>query len=155
VFEELRGRDDKPSPRLIDGLLGTPEDGQLKLYLTWKALRLRQRLADLFQRGEYLPLSATGSQADHVVAFARRLRSETVFVAVPRMVGGLLDKVEDFALPPVGPGVWEDTQLVLPFCDCKKKYRNQFTGELLEVERQISVSRAFAEFPIALYAPLD
>jgi (1->4)-alpha-D-glucan 1-alpha-D-glucosylmutase len=155
LFEGLRDGGDGPCPCLFDGLLRTPEDGQIKLYLTWKTLHLRQRLADLFQQGEYLPLWVAGPQADHVIAFARRLGTETVFVAAPRMVAGLLDKVEDPAPPPVGPEIWGDTQLVLPFCDPKKKYRNQFTGKLLEVERQISVSQAFADFPLALYAPLD
>jgi (1->4)-alpha-D-glucan 1-alpha-D-glucosylmutase len=32
------------------------EDGRPKLYLTWKALELRRDMAELFERGEYVPL---------------------------------------------------------------------------------------------------
>ncbi len=44
----------------------------MKLYLTSQALACREAHPDLFARGDYVPLTAEGAAADHVVAFARR-----------------------------------------------------------------------------------
>jgi len=73
-------------------------------------------------------------------------------VIVPRLVAGLLN---DRDVPPIGPRIWEDTHVLLPFCSCSKKYRNVFTGEALELQKsdnyeKIAVSEALAEFPVAL-----
>src|SRR5581483_3784755 len=56
----------------VRALLAVPEDGRVKLYLTWKALRLRAALPELFSRGDYLPLKPAGSKRENIVAFARR-----------------------------------------------------------------------------------
>lgn len=132
----------------------------MKLYLTWKALCFRQEHTDLFQEGEYLPLAAAGAKADHVIAFARRFQGSMALVVVPRLVVGLLNEAsmvnaDDNAeanaldLPPLGTRVWGDTYVALP-CKCREKYRNALTGEVFELEGQISAAQAFAVFPAAL-----
>jgi (1->4)-alpha-D-glucan 1-alpha-D-glucosylmutase len=136
----------------IKSLLETPEDGRIKLYLAWRTLCLRQEQPELFQDGEYLPLIVEGANADHVVAFARMSAKSNVLVVVPHLVAGLLD---DADVPPIGERVWEDTEIVLPFCTCSDKYRNIFTGELLETQKidggeKISVSLLLADFPVAV-----
>jgi (1->4)-alpha-D-glucan 1-alpha-D-glucosylmutase len=137
---------------LTKSLLQTPEDGRIKMYLTWRALCLRQEQPELFQEGEYLPLLIEGAKANHVVAFARKSAKANVLVVVPRLVAGLLNNID---VPPTGPRSWEDTKVVLPFCTCSEKYRNVFTGEVLETEKsdgseKIPVSKILAEFPVAL-----
>jgi len=122
------------------------------LYLTWKTLCLRQQQPDLFQSGEYLPLVVEGTKADHVVAFVRMSPNSNVLVVVPHLVAGLLD---DADVPPIGERVWQDTDIVLPFCTCSDKYRNMLTGEVLETQKidggeKISVSSALADFPVAV-----
>src|SRR2546423_15689598 len=52
-------------------MVDSKEDGRIKLYLIWRALRFRRGHATLFAEGDYVPLVATGTQAKHVVAFAR------------------------------------------------------------------------------------
>ena len=135
-------------------LLETPEDGRIKLYLTWRALCLRQEHPDLFQNGEYLPLAVEGAKADHVVAFARKSDTSTVVVVAPRLAARLLN---DMDVPPIGLRIWENTQILIPFCSCSKKYRNVLTGEVLEPERadtyeKIAVANALAEFPVGLFS---
>jgi (1->4)-alpha-D-glucan 1-alpha-D-glucosylmutase len=135
----------------VKSLLETPADGRIKLYLTWRTLCLRQQQPELFQDGEYLPLVAEGAKADHVLAFVRMSAKSNVLVVVPHLVAGLLDNADD---PPIGERVWKDTEIVLPFCTCADKYRNIFTGEVLETQKidggeKISVSRALADFPVA------
>jgi (1->4)-alpha-D-glucan 1-alpha-D-glucosylmutase len=141
----------KNDTRLIGELTEAPEDGRIKLYLIWKTLCLRRQFPDLFQMGEYLPLTVEGTKADHVVAFARKSESSTVLVVVPRLVAGLLGDVD---LPPIGPQVWEDTQILLPFCG-SATYRNAFTEEVLNLRKgdgyaTIALSTILANFPVAL-----
>jgi (1->4)-alpha-D-glucan 1-alpha-D-glucosylmutase len=146
IFRALREGND------VKSLLETPEDGRIKLYLTWRTLCLRQQQPELFQDGEYLPLVAEGTKADHVVAFVRMSAKSNVLVVVPYLVAGLLDDAND---PPVGERVWQDTDIVLPFCTCSDKYRNILTGEVLETQKidggeKISVCRVLADFPVAV-----
>ena len=119
-------------------LLETPEDGRIKLYLTWRTLCFRQQHPDLFQQGEYLPLAVEGAKADRVIAFARKSETSTVLVVVPRLVAGLLNDID---VPPIGPRIWEDTHILIPFCSCSEKYRNVFTGEVLEVAQKRMVMK--------------
>jgi (1->4)-alpha-D-glucan 1-alpha-D-glucosylmutase len=160
LFDSVRPWGGAPDPANIGRLLQTPEDGRMKLYLTWKALCFRQEHVDLFQEGEYLPLAAAGAKADHVIAFARKFQGSMALVIVPRLVAGLLNEVsranadnnaEGNALdfPPLGTRVWGDTHVSLP-CKCREKYRNVLTGEVFELEGQIGASQAFAAFPVAL-----
>src|SRR5205085_9582514 len=46
-------------------------DGRIKLLLTQRLLRLRREHAELFKRGNYVPLTVSGEFADCCVAFAR------------------------------------------------------------------------------------
>jgi (1->4)-alpha-D-glucan 1-alpha-D-glucosylmutase len=113
---------------------------------------LRQQQADLFQQGEYLPLAVEGAKAKHVVAFARKSGTTRALVVVPRLVAGLLNDID---LPPIGPRIWDDTHVLLPFRSCSEKCRNAFTGEVLDLQKtdeyaKIGVSKALAEFPVAL-----
>ncbi len=152
MFQGILKTGSEPTPSAISSFLETPEDGRIKLFLTWKTLCLRQQQPDLFQQGEYLPLAVEAAKANHVVAFARNYETSTLLVIVPRLVAGLLN---DRDIPPIGPRIWEDTHILLPFCSCSKKYRNVFTGEALELHKsdnyeKIAVSEALAEFPVAL-----
>jgi len=150
IFQSLRELGNDPARTLLE----SPEDGRIKLYLTWRALCLRQVHPVLFQNGEYLPLAVEGARADHVVAFARKSDTSTVVVVAPRLVGRLLN---DMDVPPIGFRIWEDTHILIPFCSCSKKYRNVFTGEVLDPEREdtyekIAVANALAEFPVGLFS---
>jgi (1->4)-alpha-D-glucan 1-alpha-D-glucosylmutase len=136
----------------VRSLLETPEDGRIKLYLTWRTLCLRQQQPELFQKGEYLPLVVEGAKAKHVAAFVRMSAKSNVLVVVPHLVAGLLN---DADVPPIGERVWQDTSIVLPFCTCSEKYRNIFTGELLETQKieggeTISVSKVLSDFPVVV-----
>jgi (1->4)-alpha-D-glucan 1-alpha-D-glucosylmutase len=145
-----------PLSSIATSLLETPEDGRLKLYLIWKTLGLRRQLSDLFQTGEYLPLTVEGARAAHIVAFARKSGTANVLVVVPRLVAGLLDDID---LPPVGPRVWADTAVIFPCRGCSEQYKNVFTGQFLDVQTtehsaKLEVSKLLEEFPVALFQGL-
>ncbi|MGC1786778.1 MAG: malto-oligosyltrehalose synthase [Terriglobales bacterium] len=152
MLESVRKQASVSDAASMSRLLATPEDGQLKLYLTWKALRLRQQQTEVFQQGEYLPLGVTGERSNHVVAFCRKSESVSVLVIVPRLVAALLGNQSlgnDRDSPPIGPDIWGDTQVMLP-CGCRERYQNVLTGAVLDVEAQVSVSSVLADCPVAL-----
>lgn len=155
VFESIRRWSNEPDPSSIGELLRTPEDGRLKLYLMWKALCLRKGHPDVFQRGDYLPLTVQGSKANHVVSFARKIENTNVVVVAPRLVAGLINESD---LPPVGPAIWEDTHVLLPPGARSDKYQNAFTGEDVVPSKigefaKIDVAEALLRFPGALLLP--
>lgn len=82
----------------------------LKQRLVGIGLQLRQRHADLFAGGDYLPLKVTGNRRDHVLAFARVHKSDFAIIAAPRLMFGWLDPGVLFA----GPEFWEDTTIAVP-----------------------------------------
>jgi (1->4)-alpha-D-glucan 1-alpha-D-glucosylmutase len=146
IFDGLTKWGNTPEKSSIGCLMKAPEDGRIKAYLIWRTLCLRQQLKSAFQEGEYVSLALTGAKADHVVAFARRFERTCIVVIVPRLISGLLNGLD---VPPIGPQIWEDTQIRLPD-NGGKPWQNVFTGEAVELETQISVSKVMAEFPVAL-----
>ena len=152
AFANIRELDSEPHALSQSGLLETPEDGRLKLYMTWKALCLRRQQHTLFEAGEYLPLPVAGTKASHLVAFTRNFEATSVLVVVPRLVATLLN---DLDLPPIGPNVWGDTHVLVPSRDVSGTYRNAFTGAVLDLPNsgewaRVDVAKILAEFPVAL-----
>ncbi|HVI10658.1 MAG TPA: malto-oligosyltrehalose synthase [Candidatus Binatia bacterium] len=128
-------------------MLETPEDGRLKMFVTWKALAVRRERADLFREGEYLPLTVRGTKAAHVVAFARKLGGQIALVAAPRLIGGL---VFDGDLPPIGPQIWGDTHIVWNLNEGQRVYNSVLSGAPLTVTAEIPVAQLLSDFPAAL-----
>lgn len=61
-------------------------EGLPKFWLLLQLLALRRRNLELVSQGSYQPLEVVGDEAAHVVAFARSLGSQSLLVAVPRLV---------------------------------------------------------------------
>jgi (1->4)-alpha-D-glucan 1-alpha-D-glucosylmutase len=114
---------------------------------------LRKEHPDVFEVGEYMPLTVQGAKANHAIAFIRKFEDQSVLVVVPRLVAGLLGENE---VPPIGAEVWKDTQVLLPTCYCSKAYRNVYTGEVLSLKKgdtdsALYLSSALANFPLGFY----
>ncbi len=108
-----------------------------KTWLTTRLLQLRRAFPSLFQSRSYLPLETTGTNANHVFAFAREDGDAAVIVLVPRALGRLMGTG-------FSPAAWADTAVDLPagiwrdfLCG------GQFAGSVL-------VRDLFGEFPIAV-----
>jgi (1->4)-alpha-D-glucan 1-alpha-D-glucosylmutase len=126
-------------------LLAGWEDGRIKLFITHRTLRLRRERPNLFAKGDYLPLRASGRRAEHVVAFARRAGAQCVVAIVPRLVATLTE-ASGYAFP--SPAVWADTQVsgdVPP-----GRYRDVFTGAEMDVTEGIAIADLLGSFPVAL-----
>ncbi|HEY8555284.1 MAG TPA: malto-oligosyltrehalose synthase [Burkholderiales bacterium] len=146
LLRELEAELEVPTPERTRALLDRIEDGRAKLYVTWRALRLRRARAELFRDGEYLPLATQGSCAGHVCAFARRDADGLVVTAVPRLTFRLAG-----GSCPLG-AVWADTRIEVPAAG---GYANVLTGEALRAQSDgerswLEASAVFAAFPVAL-----
>lgn len=155
IHAEIDRRVAKGRARLVRDLVAHWEDGRIKAYVLREALRLRRRLPDLFDKGQYLSLRATAPRERHVVAFARRYRGRWVLAVTPRLVshwciaGG----------PPVGRRVWEGSLLLLPKSG-PSRLRNVFTEERVTASRHgaglaVPMADVFSTSPVALLVEDD
>ena len=151
---DISGADPAEAADRVRSLLDSLEDGRAKLHVIRRTLRYRGGHGDLFERGDYLPLTAVGEKADHLCAFARRLDGQLAVVAVPRLAAGLLGR--DESILPLGPEVWRDTYLLLPPGAVDGVLYNILTGEELrpagDGNRHLAAADFFRSFPVALLA---
>ncbi|MDD3845247.1 MAG: hypothetical protein PHC90_02665, partial [Syntrophorhabdaceae bacterium] len=131
-------------------LTSSMQDGRIKLYITYRALGLRRKTREVFERGEYIPLEAVGARSGHIIAFARRFLNRTIIVVVPRFLANVLSS-PDAAFP----DIWEGTMVIVPEAGNEETYRNVFTGEELTQTRWqgfsgLMCSGLFGTFPVAL-----
>jgi (1->4)-alpha-D-glucan 1-alpha-D-glucosylmutase len=123
------------------------EDGRIKMHVVQQALRLRAALPQVFGRGAYVPLTAEGARAGHVVAFARTADGAATITVVPRLVAGLT-RGRGFALPEARD--WAGTRIPLPD-DLAGRYRNVLTGEEMRGRAEgLDAAQVFAAFPVTL-----
>lgn len=134
---------------LLARLLAAPEDGAIKLYVTYKGLELRRRVPELFDKGAYTALEAMGTKAQHVCAFARSDGLAWVIAAVPR----LLARFAPGPLSRLGQ-IWQDERLLLPAA-APRQWFNIFTGETCHAGctpagNSLALADLFGRFPVAL-----
>jgi len=110
-----------------------------KLLVTARVLRLRRDRPDWFA-GSYTPLTAAGSAASHVVAFARGGRAITMATRLP---AGLRRR-----------GGWADTALPLPakLPVPAKGWVDVLTGSRYSAQ-WVPLSELTRRLPVALLAP--
>ncbi|MHB8987005.1 MAG: malto-oligosyltrehalose synthase, partial [Eubacteriales bacterium] len=136
------------------------QDGRIKLYLTYRALRLRRDHRDLFAEGEYIPLDVSGPARKHTCAFARRLENKWALAAAPRLLASLqanrMRAAGAVSLSGLVPGetggenpshkllpeedVWAGSSLVLPE-GAPGFWHNIFTGEETPVSTAASAGQ--------------
>ncbi|MEH2183893.1 malto-oligosyltrehalose synthase [Nostoc sp.] len=130
---------------LIQELLNDKTDGRIKLFLTAQLLQARTNYVSLFQDGDYLPLEAQGTYANHIIAFARREGNQTAIAIAPRFLTSLIQPGDN----PLGESVWQDTHLQLP-PGTSRTWKNVLTQEPLQATETLSIAAALAHFPVAL-----
>ncbi len=126
-------------------VLNRLSDGRVKLWTMHRALDLRNRMAETFQRGEYVPAQATKDYAENVIGFSR---GGKILAVVPRFSYSLMNGK---ARLPLG-SAWGRGELVVPEM-AGALLENVFTGERMAVglDGRISLKAVFAEFPVALF----
>jgi (1->4)-alpha-D-glucan 1-alpha-D-glucosylmutase len=126
-------------------LLSGWRDGRVKVELTRRLLAFRRANPELFAGGEYLPLSVSGPQATHVVAFARRQGEAWSISVVPRLVLSLAGSGRF----PVGPDLWAGTTVQLPAGAPTRLVDVVTDAPTAAPGGVLGLDAALAEFPVA------
>jgi len=130
-----------------DELMQNWPDGRIKMFLTQRLLQFRREHAGLFQRGEYLPLGASGTFAECCVSFARRLGDQWIVVIAPRLSSRI-------GFPPIAER-WKDTMLEFPKTLSLEHAHNLFTCRTIRFDgRRVSISDAMSILPFAVVTNL-
>jgi len=120
-------------------------DGKIKLFLIYKALKVRKAFMELFNEGDYLPLDVSGDYNKNIIAFAREFNGNYCISIVPRFLTKLI-KENEF---PFGTKIWKDTFLTLPFNE--GNLIDAFTEEHVNPdENKIPIGRILKNFPVSL-----
>ncbi|HEX5000796.1 MAG TPA: malto-oligosyltrehalose synthase [Terriglobia bacterium] len=135
----------------LSEMLESWPDGRIKQYITAVGLRLRQRNPELFVKGAYIPLEASGDRRDHVVALARAFGRNLVVAIVPRFPVRL---AADGPWLPVGGALWGSTAVEIPEAWAGFEFRNMLTRETFlpetEVTARLPLAIALGSSPVAL-----
>jgi (1->4)-alpha-D-glucan 1-alpha-D-glucosylmutase len=117
-------------------------DGRVKMFLTQRVLQFRREHTALFQHGEYLPLTASGTFAECSVSFARMMGNQWIVVITPRLSSRV-------GFPPVGDS-WKDTTIEFPDEFPLKHAHDLFTCRPIPVQnRRVKLADAMAILPFA------
>ncbi len=169
LLEQVRaGWNTRPEQRaeFAAALVHAPQDERLKLFVTWRLLTLRSRLAELFLRGDYVPLAVSGAATDHVIAFGWRARHATesgdgeltqqcpgIVVVVPRFWTKLVAAAEldDRAAATTRPEqLWGDTHVEVPGI-AGHSLTHALTDERHAFDTDtVPLARLLARFPVAI-----
>jgi (1->4)-alpha-D-glucan 1-alpha-D-glucosylmutase len=150
MLARLRQMDRSQRSSVPEELTEHWQDGQIKLYLIWKALNFRRQHHQLFSNGNFLPMEAHGRRQNNVAAFLRRYKKEWLLVVVPRWLAR-----EDYPLSAAGEnGFWRKTDIHLQ-SSAPQIWTNQITGEELPSRsargaRSLAVGELLRKFPVAL-----
>jgi len=129
---------------LLETVLKDPASGKCKMAIIQKVLEERKNHAQLFQKGDYIPLKINGELRDHVFAFARNCNKSWYVVAVPRFLTGILP-VGEF---PIGENFWQDTSIEIPAR--VSHWNNTLPQTSIRGGETIRVGEIFNSFPVGL-----
>jgi len=128
-------------------LMQTWPDGRIKLFLTQRMLRFRRQYPDLFHRGEYLPLCASGTFAECCFSFARHVGDKWIVVIAPRLPSRV-------GFPLIGKR-WQETTIEFPETFSLKGAHDLFTCHPVRLRtRNVKLADALSIFPFALITNL-
>lgn len=109
-LNQLEQEERRDPVEIATELLAHWPDGQVKLWLTYKALQFRADHLDLFGEGEFEPLRTSGLRADRTICFLRRHGDDFALVIVPCWLAQA--QCRPGTIP--SPEFWGDTAILLP-----------------------------------------
>jgi (1->4)-alpha-D-glucan 1-alpha-D-glucosylmutase len=99
---------DKDHAELLGSLCTAWRDGRIKLAVTALLLALRRDWAELFARGDYLPIEMAGENADWALGFVRTLGDRRLAVLAARFPAHREQKPDWRARAQMPEGEWYD-----------------------------------------------
>jgi (1->4)-alpha-D-glucan 1-alpha-D-glucosylmutase len=122
-------------------------DGRVKMFLTQRVLQFRREHIELFQHGDYLPLTPSGTFAECSVSFARMMGNQWIVVITPRLSSRV-------GFPPMG-GNWKDATIEFPETLPLEHAHDLFTCRPVLVQnRLVKLANALSILPFAVITNL-
>jgi (1->4)-alpha-D-glucan 1-alpha-D-glucosylmutase len=149
MLEDVSKRTKDGIEGLIEELLGSPEDGRVKLFLTYMALNARRERFELFNSSPYIPLECEGAHARNVVAFARAGEMEAAVTIAPRFLTSMVREGEY-----AKGDKWAETKVLLPKELHGYEWKDALTGRPVPSGPGIKLRDALSSFPAAFLLSL-
>jgi (1->4)-alpha-D-glucan 1-alpha-D-glucosylmutase len=147
LLGELLAQCESHRAGLVRELIGAPEDGRIKLFVTSALLACRRKERELFARGEYLPLAVDGQRHDNVVAFARLWQGRIAVTVTGRFFTRL--GVDPSRVP--SSSAWGDTIVRLPAETVGRELTDALSGASVRRDGEsLRVADLFDPFPFAV-----
>jgi len=150
LLDELKGQEPAGPVGFKKKLLANWRDDRIKLYLLSEALEFRRTHGELFLKGNYIPLKASGRRSENICAYARREKDLWALVVIPRFSTRLVSPGEF----PLGSKVWGRSHLVLPeHAPCH--WKDLLSGKTLKATQAVGkwvlpLHQVLQHFPVAL-----
>jgi (1->4)-alpha-D-glucan 1-alpha-D-glucosylmutase len=119
-----------------------PHDQRVKLFITARLLHARRTNAEVFTRGAYRMLAVTGSQAKHVIAFAREHAGRCAITVASRLTHASI------AAQP--SEWWADTAIALPPELHGRCWESQLTPDTVSAQISLELRRLFVKLPMTV-----
>ncbi len=129
----------------LDEVIAAWPDGRIKQRLMADVFAVRKKIPSVFSNGAYVPLTATGPQADRIIAFARIGDGGTTITVVCKCVAPAL-KDATIAIP---ASFWQDTRLIVPEHLRVPIIDALVTPRSLVLAEKVDVGTILARLPVA------
>jgi (1->4)-alpha-D-glucan 1-alpha-D-glucosylmutase len=144
-LQNIQAREKHDIIWFISDLFSKKEDGQIKLFLIYKALQCRKERPELFREGSYIPLSVRGKYKENIVAYARTYQNAWALTIAPRFFTSLINDCE----LPVGEHIWADTHILLPE-GTPTSWKDVITGQVVAAREQLFAGDVLKHFSASL-----
>lgn len=138
LMDELEAQANEEHENLMHHLWENRYSAKIKLWLVHKLLNERKGNAELFSKGDYIPLSTEGELKENVLAFARRHEQTWYVIGVPLHLASVCSKQEKEILSID----WHDTRIVLP-AEAPADYEHLFSKIKVNYKNEIGVKEIF------------
>ncbi|HEV7349566.1 malto-oligosyltrehalose synthase [Telluribacter sp.] len=144
-LDDLDAQDLNKQEEVWQDLWQNRSNAKIKLWLTHTLLNERKRNADIFAKGDYLPLEVSGEYKDNIIAFARSYQQTCYLIVVPLHLAQLCKQQGKEVLELD----WKDTTITLPK-DIPTEWQHLLLKTEGTAEKELPVNGLFTTVPIAV-----
>ena len=145
LMEELEAQANDEHENLMHNLWENRYSAKIKLWLVHKLLNERKQNAELFSKGDYIPLTVEGELKKNVLAFARKFENTWYVVAVPLHLATVCTEQKKEILSTD----WQNTCIILPE-EAPAEYEHLFSKTKENHQKEIAVKDIFKSLPLAV-----
>jgi (1->4)-alpha-D-glucan 1-alpha-D-glucosylmutase len=127
-------------------------NGRVKQAIIRRILAFRRAMPGLFAAGDYIPLSAVGARAAHVVAFLRQQHGNALMVVLPVCIAHDVVCGQGLRLSSAAYG---DTVVKLPETHFGRRWRSILADETVDLDGDLPLNRVFNGVPLAVLSRVD